>query len=241
MTDNTIAPPIREHGEGVNRETLIRAMYDAWPHTVTSQALNELTGLPYGATIPYSMAQKGGASFVALERYADGILALSAQPVKGDALAEEERAHTLTIEQRDRAEEAADLLAHDIARITGVDIGEHSNLNCPWANAHEAAEDFAQPVKDAVLREALEAVQAWDDKANPASYGGLPDRVRRVVDAALSPKSPASVGLDPAKQAFTFAFARGFQIAEETSRSCLSAMDDAWEEYQAALTLEDRP
>lgn len=36
------------------------------------------------------------------------------------------------------------------------------------------------------------------------------------------------------KVAFTFAFARGFQIAEETSRSCISAMDEAWEEYRGA-------
>lgn len=36
------------------------------------------------------------------------------------------------------------------------------------------------------------------------------------------------------KEAFTFAFARGFQAAEETSRSCISAVDDAWEEWLAA-------
>lgn len=35
------------------------------------------------------------------------------------------------------------------------------------------------------------------------------------------------------KAAFTFAYARGFQIAEETSRSCIGSIDDAWEEYQA--------
>lgn len=54
----------------------------------------------------------------------------------------EERAHLETIDQRDQAEAAADMLARDIARITGEAIGEHSNLNSPWANAHEAAEEY---------------------------------------------------------------------------------------------------
>ena len=40
--------------------------------------------------------------------------------------------------------------------------------------------------------------------------------------------------LERERLAFTFAFARGFQIAEETSRSCMSAMDEAWEEWATA-------
>lgn len=39
------------------------------------------------------------------------------------------------ISNRDRAERAADALAHKIAMFCGVDIGEHSSANCPWANA----------------------------------------------------------------------------------------------------------
>ena len=54
----------------------------------------------------------------------------------------EERAHGETIDQRDRCEEVADELADHIARITGVDIGEHSSANCPWQNAIEAAEGY---------------------------------------------------------------------------------------------------
>ncbi|EOZ4780075.1 hypothetical protein ACSQPN_002680, partial [Pseudomonas aeruginosa] len=50
-------------------------------------------------------------------------------------LRDEENAHTTTIEQRDNAEYWADQLAKAIAERFGVDIGEHSNLNCPWNEA----------------------------------------------------------------------------------------------------------
>ncbi|MFU3980783.1 hypothetical protein ACM7DR_28675 [Pseudomonas aeruginosa] len=50
-------------------------------------------------------------------------------------LRDEENAHTTTIEQRDNAEHWADQLAKAIAERFGVDIGEHSNLNCPWNEA----------------------------------------------------------------------------------------------------------
>lgn len=62
------------------------------------------------------------------------------------ALLAEERAHGETIDQRDRYHEVADELAGHIARITGVDIGEHSSANCPWQNAIEAAEAY-QPAQ----------------------------------------------------------------------------------------------
>ncbi|WP_153164308.1 hypothetical protein [Stenotrophomonas nematodicola] len=51
----------------------------------------------------------------------------------------DERAFDQAIEQRDRYHGTADELADHIARITGVDIGEHSSVNCPWQNAIEAA------------------------------------------------------------------------------------------------------
>ncbi|WP_426779787.1 hypothetical protein [Pseudomonas aeruginosa] len=50
-------------------------------------------------------------------------------------LRDEENAHTTTIEQRANAEHWADQLAKAIAERFGVDIGEHSNLNCPWNEA----------------------------------------------------------------------------------------------------------
>lgn len=39
--------------------------------------------------------------------------------------------------ERDRAQEAADELSSAIAAYFDVDIGEHSNLNDPWAEALE--------------------------------------------------------------------------------------------------------
>lgn len=50
-------------------------------------------------------------------------------------LRNEENAHTTTIEQRDNDEHWVDQLAKAIAERFGVDIGEHSNLNCPWNEA----------------------------------------------------------------------------------------------------------
>lgn len=44
--------------------------------------------------------------------------------------------------ERDTAQEWADELADLIAAITGVDIGEHTNLNNPWEQAAIAAEAF---------------------------------------------------------------------------------------------------
>lgn len=51
-----------------------------------------------------------------------------------------ERALLEEIEQRDLYHEWADKLAAAIADHTGSDIGEHSNLNNPWARAIEALE-----------------------------------------------------------------------------------------------------
>lgn len=81
------------------------------------------------------------------------------QPVGVDEATD--RALDEIIDQRDRCEEVADELADQIARITGVDIGEHSNANCPWQNAIEAAEEYkpAQAVDLDAVREALQAAE----------------------------------------------------------------------------------
>lgn len=80
-------------------------------------------------------------------------------------LRNEENAHTTTIEQRDNAEHWADQLANAIAERFGVDIGEHSNLNCPW---NEALVWMQQPPAQAQhsvpegFRELLEMLVASD-------------------------------------------------------------------------------
>jgi len=65
----------------------------------------------------------------------------------------EEAAHMITIADRDRAEEWADRLANAIAEMIGVEIGEHSNLNAPWANALAALTAYSDTLRAAAVRE----------------------------------------------------------------------------------------
>lgn len=53
----------------------------------------------------------------------------------GTAISELDRSETQLIAERDRAVEMADKLAEKIAQLEGLEIGEHSNGNCPWTNA----------------------------------------------------------------------------------------------------------
>lgn len=46
------------------------------------------------------------------------------------------------VNERDRAEDMADKLADAIEKITGKDVGEHSNLNQPWGKALEFAGEY---------------------------------------------------------------------------------------------------
>lgn len=64
-------------------------------------------------------------------------------------LSEEERAHGLTIDRRDKTEEHADRLAYGIGKALGIDIGEHSSMNCPWNNAFFAIDEFNITAHDA--------------------------------------------------------------------------------------------
>lgn len=49
----------------------------------------------------------------------------------------EVESHGHTIDQRDHAEEMADKLAQGISEYFRVEIGEHSNMNCPWSEANK--------------------------------------------------------------------------------------------------------
>ena len=76
----------------------------------------------------------------------------------------EDRVLSETIDQRDRYHELADDLAGHLARITGVDIGEHSSANCPWQNAIEAADEY-KPAQAVDLGQFRQPVQDWLDDA----------------------------------------------------------------------------
>jgi hypothetical protein len=60
--------------------------------------------------------------------------------IEGQLAEKHEREVLKEIDERDRCAAWADRLADAIATYTGVDIGEHSNMNDPWGNALEALE-----------------------------------------------------------------------------------------------------
>ncbi len=61
-----------------------------------------------------------------------------------EAVNKDDHDHGLTIGQRDRAEKFSDDLSAEISRISGVSIGEHSSINCPWQNALKLAADVPE-------------------------------------------------------------------------------------------------
>lgn len=52
-------------------------------------------------------------------------------------LRREEEEHGNTINQRDQAEACADMLSSAIGNHFRVEVGEHSNMNCPWFEAEK--------------------------------------------------------------------------------------------------------
>ena len=94
-----------------------------------------------------------------------------------------------TLRERDRYHEAADELAQAIAEHLGVEIGEHSNCNCPWQNALEhiqsAAPSAGQEATDKVLEEvAAERRRQIEVEGNaPEQDDGytMAERVRAAV------------------------------------------------------------
>lgn len=71
------------------------------------------------------------------------------------------------IDQRDNAEDWANELSAAIASHTGAYIGEHSNMNCPWANALEAI----QNTRPSQAEQQPVAEVLWPDE--PGRRGGF--------------------------------------------------------------------
>jgi|GEM_PF-3229704 len=100
----------------------------------------------------------------------DAVLSQQADP----SPAQDEREIAELIDQRDNAEDWADKLSSAIASHIGAYIGEHSNMNCPWANALEAIENYRpaqteqRPVPDAVW-EALQRMIESTELMGPHS------------------------------------------------------------------------
>lgn len=79
-------------------------------------------------------------------------------------LVEAERDMDQLIGERDHAQGMADKLADAIATLLGVEIGEHSNMNCPWTQALEAFEDRPTVSADAALNEIA-------NRPDPCAFG----------------------------------------------------------------------
>lgn len=70
---------------------------------------------------------------------ADLATALAELAAARAATREHDRMENQVLAERDDYEQVADRLAAAIAAMTGEEIGEHSSMNDPWANALDAA------------------------------------------------------------------------------------------------------
>ena len=98
------------------------------------------------------------------------------------AAVEKERASEMdTIRDRDQYHEWADKLADAIAKYFGRDIGEHSNVNCPWDEALDVIEE-AEPI----------AAQPVAGELPPSRFGS-PDLQAMIINRAAQPvQQPAA-------------------------------------------------
>lgn len=101
------------------------------------QLADELPETNWGAPRLYRAAAMMRALLAERDRLAAEVARLTA------ALEREEKSHEATINQRDRAEDAADKLSQAIG---GYAVGDHSNINCPWANALSMGIDMSAEI-----------------------------------------------------------------------------------------------
>nr|WP_023596477.1 hypothetical protein [Pandoraea pnomenusa] len=103
------------------------------------------------------------------------------------------------IDERDQYHDAADKLAGAIAKHFGVEIGEHSNLNCPWQNALDHIAQATKRAADAQQVDESPNIRRALEQALMALTGYLPAHRNAVTDAAIEAAraalmSPAKVG-----------------------------------------------
>ncbi|WP_069351810.1 hypothetical protein [Burkholderia cenocepacia] len=85
-----------------------------------------------------------------------------------------------TLRERDEYHETADKLAAAIAKHFGVDIGEHSNLNCPWDEALVVIENAAPASAPVGLTD-----EDIESMANACGLHGVRQAVVKCVRALL--------------------------------------------------------
>ncbi|ALK22109.1 hypothetical protein [Burkholderia cepacia] len=97
---------------------------------------NKKTGKPeWGKNWMFSPIEQGQATMA---------LYAAPQPAHADARPTDDELWDQTLRERDEYHGTADKLAAAIAKHFGVDIGEHSNANCPWEEALEVIENAVQ-------------------------------------------------------------------------------------------------
>lgn len=109
-------------------------------------------------------------------------------------LANEEKAHETSLEDRDRYHEMADLLAAAIGKHFGADIGEHSSGNCPWKRALEVIAAAPQqaltlPVVPNIEAAAMALAEAMDYPWEGMTEQGR-DKMRKNAEAVVKAAKP---------------------------------------------------
>lgn len=130
---------------------------------------------------PYAMCERAMRPESDVTRAIESIVAARV----AQALAEEERRHDRTCEQRDDATDWAEKLAAAIAHLTSCDLGEHSSSDNPWANALEAADNFAPSGAPTSTEDdrARTAIQVF--RTAFLAAGGTPDDITGANRAAM--------------------------------------------------------
>ena len=130
-----------------------------------------------------------------LEAIADRAALLAEVRRLTDALAREEQAHGLTIDQREACHTAADSLAYAIAPVEL--IGEHSNLNDPWANAEEALEVERRNHAAALATARLDGARVMLDKvreiASSIDLAAGAEELADTLNGTICALDPAAV------------------------------------------------
>jgi hypothetical protein len=129
----------------------------------------------------------GRCAFCERDSLRDSLTVATARIAELEAeLRREKYSHAFTIDQRDRAEEAADKLAYAIGSVE--EIGEHSNLNCPWKNASELLETQKKSREGEIERLKAETVDALDRACKQRDAAlALAERRREVLESAREP------------------------------------------------------
>ncbi|WP_186043106.1 helix-turn-helix domain-containing protein [Burkholderia gladioli] len=178
-----------ESGDGEPATADERAAFvDAYLRTFPPESLESAPRAARG--IAESIASNNGSAF---QLWLDGAAFARASQAAAPAdarIKQLERSLDEVMIERDEYEDTADKLAAAIAKYLGVDIGEHSNLNCPWSEALEAIEN-ARPVAPADAGEAASI-------ENPLTPYGMLVRALRIVAGTTLMDMSTAMNVSPA-------------------------------------------